>query len=228
MKKFIFPLALCLFNFPVLSQSLTGMNGLLSIPVPYIGEDAKVTSGVNFIDRKYTDYSQGKRDLLNIFVSINYLPFVELGVRATRQLNYQGNSHTVDRMFNIKIQLIEEDKYLPALSVGFNNPYSSVQSANHFNSTFIVVAKQIRTSLGQVSAVLGYGKDIIKAADYQFIGLFGGISYKPYDFVEFIVENDAERFNGALRIHFFKHIHLLAGMMNFKDFSGGISFSFAL
>ncbi|MGK9477963.1 YjbH domain-containing protein [Melioribacter sp. OK-6-Me] len=228
MKKYFFILLIISINVNIFPQSLTGISGLFSVPYPYIGNDGEVSPGVNFIDRHYTDYSKGERDLLNVFVTINYLPFVELGFRATRQLNYHGKGHTVDRMFNVKIKIYDENEYLPTLALGFNNPYSTIENANHFNSTYFVAAKQIDTEVGDFITVIGYGIDIINAADYQFIGLFGGLSFKPYDFIELIVENDAERFNGAIRLNFFEHIHLLAGLMNFSDFSGGFSFSFRL
>jgi hypothetical protein len=133
-----------------------------------------------------------------------------------------------DRTISFKIQALSENKHFVNLAVGIYNIGSSVGNPGtiHNHAGYIVVSKSIVNN--NFNFILGYGAKLFKAADYQFIGLFGGVSYRPYDFIELIVENDAERFNGAIRMRFFKHIRLLAGMMNFKDFSGGISFSFAL
>jgi len=212
------------------SQSLTGMTGLYSIPIADIYDDGMISTGANFINKKYIEYAKGEKDILNVFVSINYLPFIELGFRVTRQLKYEGKSHTVDRMFNLKVRVIEENKYLPNIAIGFNNPYSTELSANHFNSTFIVLTKNIslNEAINNIGITIGYGSNIIKAADYQFIGLFGGVSFTVLKYFELLLENDAERFNGAVRLTLFKHIKVMAGLMNFKDFSGGLSFSVVL
>ncbi len=228
MKKKFLLLFMIVLNNNIDSQTLVGMKGLLNIPSPYIGKDSEINIGANFIDRKYTEYAKGQKDLLKIFITINYLPFVELGFVATRQLNYRGKNHTVDRMFNLKVKIIEEKVFLPSISVGFNNPYSSDVDANHFNSSYIVLGKKVDGNLGSVAFILGYGIDLIKAADYQFIGFFGGISYIPINHLEIILEHDADRINAGLRITLLNHIKILAGLMGVKDFSGGLSFSFFL
>lgn len=211
-------------------QSLTGISGMFSIPIATINKDGEFTSGINYIERKYLKYANGNRDIINFYVYLNYLPFLEIGLRATRQLNYQGKSHTVDRMFNFKIKLIEEKKYLPVIAFGMNNPVSTEVNANHFNSTYLVITKNIylSDSTQALNITLGYGSDLIKAADYQFIGFFGGVSYKPFNFMEVMIEYDAERFNSALRFTLLNHIKILAGFMGMKDFSGGIGYSFVL
>lgn len=212
------------------SQSLSGISGLFSIPIASIEQDGKFVTGVNYINRNYLEYGHGKKDIMNVYVFMSYLPFLEIGFKATRQLNYEGSHHTVDRMFNLKVRVVNEKKYLPSIAIGFNNPYSTETDANHFNSSFLVLTKSffIINSTQSFSITIGYGTDIIKAADYQFIGLFGGISYKPFNFLEGIIEYDAERFNTAVRLTLLNHIKILAGLMGMKDFSGGIGFSILL
>lgn len=207
------------------------MSGLISIPTAEINSDNTFNIGTSFINRNITDYANGARDIINVYTNITYLPFLELGIRITRQLNYSGNSHVMDRMFSFRFKVLNESEFLPSLAVGANNPYSTLESANHFNSSYIAVTKNISFSniINKLSFTLGYGSDFIKAADYQFIGIFGGINLTLFEeSINVLLEYDAERFNVGFRLNLFNHIKLLAGLMDMKHFSGGAAVSFRL
>jgi len=224
-------LLLIIINSNLFSQSTTGMTGLISIPVADINKDRTLSIGTSYIDRHITDYAEGVRDILNVYANITYLPFLEIGARITRQLNYSGDSHVVDRMFSFRLKLFNESMYLPSLAVGANNPYSTLVDANHFNSTYIVVTKNIplKYFLNNLSFTIGYGSDLIEASDYQFIGIFGGGSITLLnETVDILMEYDAERFNAGLRLNLFEHIKILGGLMDRKYFSGGIALFFQL
>jgi hypothetical protein len=210
------------------SQTLWGTSGLFNIPDAKIYEDGVVNFALSLMNKNYVGFGSYQNNGLIYSVTIAFLPFIELNVNHVYLLPERERQGIGDRTISFKIQTLNEEKHFINLAVGINNIGSSIGKAYtiHNHAGYIVVSKSIVNN--NFNFILGYGAKLFKAADYQFIGLFGGVSYRPYDFIELIVENDAERFNGALRLRFFKHIHLLAGMMNFKDFSGGISFSFAL
>jgi hypothetical protein len=218
------------------AQTLTGTTGLFSIPTAETSRDSYIAIGSSVIDRKYLDYSSGKRSILSPFFVFGYLPFLEFTIRVSRQLEFRGGNHTVDRAANFKIKFYYETKYLPSFAIGFQNPYSTVVAANHFNSTYLVASKNIAIGsfLKNLSITAGYGSDIIKAADYEFIGLFGGMEltfnlqkYLRTD-LSLIVEHDAERLNGALKIKLFDAIQIMGGLQGFDAFSGNLAFSFTL
>ncbi len=207
------------------------MSGLISIPTAEINSDNTFNIGTSFISRHITDYAYGVKDIINVYANISYLPFLELGIRITRQLNYSGNSHVMDRMFSFRLKVLNESEYLPSLAVGANNPYSTEKGANHFNSSYIAVTKNISFSniVNKLSFTLGYGSDFIKAADYQFIGIFGGINITLFEeSLNVILEYDAERINTGTRLNLFRQLNLLFGLMDFTYFSGSVNFSITL
>jgi len=215
---------------PLYSQSLTGLSGLFNIPSGDIIEDGRINVGFNFLERNHLKYAGGQKDVISPFISIGFLPFMEISVRITRQLNYQGESHVMDRMFSAKLKFIDEGNYTPTVTLGLHNPYSTDPGAKHFTSTYLAFSKNFyfNSILDRIHFTVGYGSDIIKAADYQFIGLFGGVSLSFFDVIELIGEYDAERFNTGLRLTLFNHIKFLGGFIGFKHFSGGAAFSWVL
>lgn len=226
--KIIF--CLLILTNPNYSQSLTGLSGLFNIPSGDITEDGTIILGANYLEKSHLKYARGIRDVVTPFVTIGFLPFLEVSIRITRQINYHGESHVMDRMFSGKIKFIDENKYFPSVILGLHNPYSTDAEAKHFTSTYLAVSKNFSFSsfLNRIHFTIGFGSDIIKAADYQFIGLFGGVSISFFDNVELIGEYDAERFNAGIRLTIFNHIKLLGGFMDLKHFSGGAAFSWVL
>ena len=74
---------------------------------------------------------------------------------------------------------------------------------------------------------LGYGSDVMEAAGHQFIGLFGGVSASVEDWLEILLEYDAERMNSGVKIKWW-HFRLLAGFLDNKDFTGGVAVNIQL
>lgn len=230
--KLIIKSLLCLFLVCTLNnaQSLSGLSGLLNIPTADIQKDGSLIIGANFLERNHLKYGGGTMDVIAPFVTIGFLPFLEVSIRITRQLNYQGESHVMDRMFSGKLKFIDEGNYTPTVTLGLHNPYSTDSRAKHFTSTYLVLSKNIETIsfINKFHISVGYGTDLIKAADYQYVGLFGGISLTLFDSIDMIGEYDAERFNAGLRLTLFNHIKLLGGFMDLKHFSGGVAVNFIL
>mgnify|MGYP000852397807 CR=1 FL=1 len=216
----------------ITAQSLSGMSGLFSIPTADMNQTNSVWFGANFLNKKYLDYDGGDKDVFNAFINVNYLPFLEMGFRVTRRMDTAvKEGHTVDRMANFRIRFIEESNNLPAIAIGANNPISTLEAANHFNSLYIVTTKNFTfdSPVNNIQTTIGYGSDIIKASDYEFIGVFGGVSASFFNFAELLLEYDAEHFNGGIRLSLLNnHIKLLAGYQNFTAFNGGIALSFIL
>lgn len=210
---------------PVSAQSLSGLTGLFNIPTAEIVQDGSIAMGANYLERNHLKYANGKKDVIAPFVTVGFLPFLELSIRITRQLNFQGEHHVMDRMFSGKINFLTEKETLPAITVGFHNPYSTEPGAKHFTSTYLVLSKNIKTGsiINKLHFTIGYGSKIIKAYDYQYIGLFTGASISLFDSIELMGEYDAERFNAGLRITLLNHIKLLGGFVDLKHFSGGAS-----
>ncbi len=103
------------WNFAV-AQSLTGINGLISIPTGYIPEHGEVFIGTNWVDRHYLSYGSGNYDALVNYAAIGYLPFLEIALRATRLMDHP-EVHTIgDRMIIVRLRLMRVVLVSPVLT----------------------------------------------------------------------------------------------------------------
>jgi len=215
------------------------MSGLFNIPTADIVEDGEIRFGISYIDKGTMEYSNYERDVLAPYVHFGFLPFLEVGLKLTRRLERYEIGHNVDRVLSFKVKMVNEGSTLPAFAVGIHSIPSGTIDATHFQSLYIVATKNINEFLvfDNASFTLGYGSDAIKAADHQFVGLFGGVAFDfdlssdfyllPSTF-SILLEHDAERFNTGLRVTLFDHIKILAGLMEMKYLSGGVSVSLRL
>lgn len=221
---------------PLSGQSLPGTTGYFNIPSADLQADKTVYFGFNQAAKKYQDYANGEYDINIFYGTITFLEFLELGLRYSRLDGYNppGRKQAGDRMATARIRPFKQGKYHPAVLIGFQNFFTTLESgsAAHFNSTYIVVTKDfaIRKFIKTIGVTVGYGSDVLNSADYQFIGLFGGIRLVPQhlDFLELMFEYDADKWNVGARVTVLKHVKILAGFEGLDSFSGGIAYQFLL
>jgi hypothetical protein len=228
-----FWLMVAFVSFPAMlsGQAITGFSGYFSIPVAELSPDKSVNVGYNQLNRKYYGFYNRKYDLDVGFIDVGFLPFMEVGIRMTRPRGFQTEKKTTwDRMISSRILPLEETKYFPAIALGFQGFFTTEKNggANFFNSSYIVVTKNFKSDwlIKKFGCSLGYGNDIIKATTYQFIGFFGGIKITPLqlDFLELMLEYDAEKWNAGARVTILKHVIIIAGYEGMDAFSGGLSY----
>ena len=129
---------------------------------------------------------------------------------------------------------LKESRYFPAVVVGFQGFYTTAKGkgASYFNSTYIVLTKNFhfKKVFRNLGLTAGYGSDIIPANTYQYIGFFGGVKITPQhlDFLELMMDYDADKWNAGIRVTILKHLILLAGYEGLDAFSGGLSYRFTL
>jgi len=215
------------------AQSITGLTGLVSIPTAEVMEYGKLTLGTSFYHKNYLNLYGGENyNGLGSYISLGLLPFVEISFRLTRYLNYPQLQGIGDRMPSIRVKLLNEGDILPAFLLGAHDFFRTTDNLTSYNaSTYLALTKNFNLSGDDliIKLDLGYGGfRLLKSTTYQFNGLFYGASLKMFKNVELIVENDALRFNGGLRVSLFNCISFTAGLMSFRDFSGTISYSFLL
>ena len=209
------------------AQSLSGTTGLISIPTAQVQQDADFSFGVNFLNKRHLSYFGGQEHTNAYFVTIGYLPFLEIGLRYTRAL-HPGPASVGDRMVSVRLKLMSEKSLAPSLVVGAHDFFSTVGA--HFNALYLVASKTLpgQFASGTTALHLGYGVDWKDARNHQFVGLFGGVSWSPGRFVDLMLEYDSERVNGGLRLYLLNHVALLVGLENFDSMSGGLSYKFRL
>jgi len=206
----------------IFSQSLNSLTGYYNIPTAEINQDGKIVSGAFYIPYKFSKEKGFDRDAIAYFGAISYLPFLEMSLRFTKLLG--PNNALGDRMFSFKLRFISEGKYYPSFALGAQDFFHSTESlTNRYNSLYLVATKSIETNvfMNKISITFGYGSDVIPANDYEYIGVFGGVSFAFFNHIEIMGEYDAKNYNVGSRIKLFNCIFLLSGFRNLKYFSGG-------
>jgi hypothetical protein len=209
------------------AQSLTGTTGLVTIPTGEKLNDGEISFGVNLLNKKHLDYFSGRQHSNAYFVTIGYLPFLEIGLRFTRAW-HPGPSSVGDRMASVRLKLMQERAEVPSLVLGAHDFLSNVGS--HFNALYLVASKTVpfKFPVGKTALHLGYGVDWLDARNHEFAGLFGGISWSPNKIIVLMLEHDAVRFNSGVRLFLFNHLGLLVAFQNFDSLSAGLSYRFTL
>jgi hypothetical protein len=218
-----FGLLIAVFGLPSIlrAQSLTGNTGLVTIPTARMQQDGTLSFGVSYFDKKNQQYFEGTKDILAAYVNLTLLPFLEVVMRVNRPINYQSDHYTVDRFPMVKLKLLNEKKYLPAIAFGINDFASTSEwQTVHFNATYLVLSKKVSV----FDLHLGYAPIIMKALYYQLDGVFGGVAYTPHKSVNLYAEYDTRYVNAGIQYLFLKHFAVNLATINFNSLSAGINF----
>jgi hypothetical protein len=215
-----------------IAQSLMGTSGLITIPTAAVLEDREISFGSSWLNREWLAYSNNEYHSMINFVTIGYLPFIEISLHLTRLLNHPSPRAFGDRMVGVRLRLLKESEFLPSLVLGIHDFLWSVSGypTNSFNALYLSTSKSLRfdSPIDRIQIHLGYGTDWLDAENHQFVGLFGGISVSPRPSIAFMLEYDAERINCGLQISIFDHIELLAAISDSNALSGGMVYKFRL
>lgn len=193
---------------PALQSDFGGV-GLMQTPTARMADVGQFAANYHVID----PYSM-------ISVSLQPLDWLEFGFRYTSIENRSFNASDrdyLDKGVNLKLRLIEEGQYMPAVALGFRD----LGGTGFFSSEYLVASKRWRNfdfSLGVASGYLGAGGSISnplgfvddhfdvrrrnsggsQGGEFGFkqmftgdIGFFGGVAYQtPWDPLILQVEYD--------------------------------------
>ncbi len=220
---------LCFWSFSgifpnaVRSQSLMGTTGLVTIPTARMQQDGTVSLGISYFDKKHQQFFEGTSDIVMGYLNVTLLPFLELGMRLNSPIH--ADNFSVDRTPMVRLRLLKERKYFPALVVGVHD-LASTESHNtvHYNATYLVFSKQWK----DFDFHIGYAPEIMKARYYQLSGLFGGVAYSPHRAIQLSAEYDTKHVNAGVAILLLKHIGINLGTINFDSWAAGVSFKACL
>lgn len=219
------------------SQSSMGMSGLLNSPSAVLSSEGMVKIGGNFLHEQLTpdhwDYNT-----FNYFLNITFFPFVELAITNTAlDLYNEGKFTNVDRSICVKLRILKEGKYYPALAIGSNdvitsnteNLFDPGNGNKYFGTHYIAVSKHFKFSF----ATLGlHGAYNMLSSTKQKINfpISGGISLSP-TFLKnfnFIAEYDTRNFNLGGNITLFKHLFIQVFVQDLKYLSFGAQAQFSI
>jgi len=215
------------------APSISGVPGLVRIPSADFAGDGVIIGGAHLIPRQALRYSHYNNDGLVLFASMTFLPFIEFDLRLTKQLGKPPSQrHTVDRSPGFRIKLLRDKGINPAVVLGFHDIFSTVKKgeARHFAATYVVASKILKIGNVLITPTLGYGLDIIPAADYEFVGLIGGVKCRLYKHPNFALclDYDSQFVNVGFDASLLNFLTLKIAVLEMQYFSFGTSMQFDL
>lgn len=148
-----------------MSPSNGGITGLWEYPTAEILDDGQGRFG-------YTDANP----YITYYLALGYLPNVELNFRITHVSNVPLNLEKYPRFgsykdheFDVKYLLLPQEGIRPAIAAGIMD----ISTTEHFKSYYVVGTYRV----GQFALTGGWASD-------RMGGVFGGISWQPYDWLE--------------------------------------------
>ena len=243
-KKLLF-ICLFLFSSLLLSAQLTlGTSGLLNSPSADMQPDKTVMIGGNFLNDHITP-GGFPYDTYNYFLNITFLPFLEVAYtctlfKATDTFvpEKKGRFVNQDRSFSVRLRLLRERKYLPAIVVGSNDLYTqsgggkilSEGSGNQYFSRFYASAsKYVSVSkLEKVGLHVSYMYN--RRTSNHLNGFAGGISYRPSfaPDLNLIAQYASRSFCVGANYLLLRHLFMQVLLQDGKYFSGGLAYKIYL
>lgn len=220
------------YVYSVTGNSLLGHSGLIVVPSGYIASDGSVSIGYGRVPRlNAIEYKAYERNVK--FGRIGFLPFLEGTFSIVRPDKYPGGIG--DRTVGIKLQLVGEKKYVPALSIGMHD-FFGIEELNwepkrsqHFAALYIVGSKSFDVPyIYNLGLHTGYGVDWFPARTHQLVGLFSGLEFRLTKYFSAMAEYDADTFNFGARLTLFSRVQFLLAWWDKDKISWNVSYSFML
>ncbi|HUF09771.1 MAG TPA: YjbH domain-containing protein [Rhodothermales bacterium] len=205
---------------------IVGTTSLITIPVADMPPDGTITVGGGFVDKRYSEYLNGRADYTPVYLSVEFLPFLELAFRFSRPVNLDDRQRLGDRMVSARLRLLNETPRRPAILVGAHD-FLTVKDSNHFHALYIVGSKHFQSFI-PIGLHLGYGSNVLDARAYQFVGVFGGISLTVVEQGELLVEYDADRFSAGIRYELLDRFRVLLALQGLDSIIAGASMNVRL
>lgn len=216
------------------AQSLHGHSGLILTPTAIMAPDGHVTFGMHHMNGETLPQSinffqlPGTYNRRIYYARVGFLPFLELTVRVTRYEDFPRTQAIGDRFIGIRLRLLRERDYYPAVVIGGNDIYGT----RLYHSLYAVASKTIFTSdklIQRLCTHLGYASTHLKARYYFLKGIFGGLDVAISENITLLFEHDSRYYNGGVKLSIWQQrIHLIGGFQRMAKPYGGISYTIAL
>ena len=234
-----------LFSASLLSAQLTlGTTGLLNSPSAEMQPEGTVMLGGNFLNDHITRGSF-PYDTYNYFLNITFLPFLEVAYTCTLFKATdtfvpwkKGKFVNQDRSFSVRLQLLREQKKLPAIVIGSNDLYTQSgggeiltegEGNQYFSRFWVAAMKHVNvTSTERVGLHLAYLYN--RRTDNHLNGFSGGVSYKPSfaPDLNLIVQYDSKSVCVGANYLLWNHLLLQALLQDGQYVSGGLAYKIYL
>ena len=219
------------------SQSITGTQGQFFIPTAEMHSDRTLVLGAGYIPKGYFQrYNRSVNPGMPTFVTVTFLPFIEVMFRYTHELNMRVNPQTKyypDRMFAGRIRLTKESKYIPTIVVGANDFTKALglsTASTNYSATYVVGTKSFKYLNYHFAASLGYGLDVLELNRYDFLGIFGGVEIRHNQLANssLSLEYDTRNIHLSIGHTFFDRLVIKAGLWDLKKPAAMIAYKYQI
>lgn len=211
------------------AQYTMGNAGMMNTPSADMNETGTFLFGGNYLPNKLVPFGYNTG---NYFAGITLFSFLELTYRETllktTYMTEKPKFNQQDRSLSVRLRLMKERKFLPALVVGTHDPFADL-GKNYYQGYFGVITKHFNLGnnvLGVSAGYLTYTGDRNKLRN----GVFGGVTFKPafYKDMTFMVEYDTRTVNVGVAARLWKHVSLHAFTAGFNCLAGGLRYECTL
>lgn len=232
MKKIIILFLFLFVSGCTWAQYVLGTTGQMVIPTAEMQQTGTFMGGANFLPEQVTppafDYPT-----MNYYVNMTLFSFIELGYRMTlyKMENVDGTTgyHNQDRSNTIRVRVLKEQHFLPAIVLGGNDLFSEGDASGYWGSYYGVLTKTLKGKNGDViAATLGWYIPHGKHPYHK--GPFGGLRYTPAFCPELklMAEYDRHGWNAGGAMRLWKHLSVNVFTYKLTCVSAGIRYECTL
>lgn len=168
----------------------------------------------------------------NYFVDFTLFSFLELAYRETllktTYMTSKPKFNQQDRSFSLKVRVLKEGKYRPALAIGAHDPYKNLGN-NYYRGIYGVATKHLNLKGNMLMLTVGY---LGWTGDRNVLqdGVFGSVSFSPVwcRNLSVMAEYDTHQVNLGLSAKLWKHLSLNAFTEGFDCIAGGVRYECTL
>lgn len=213
----------------LMAQYTMGNAGMMNTPSAEMNEPGTFLFGGNFLPEQLVPFGYNTG---NYFAGITLFSFLELTYRETllktTYMTEKPKFNQQDRSLSVRLRLMKERKYIPALVVGTHDPFADL-GKNYYQGFFGVLTKHFNigeNEIGISAGYLGYSGDRNKLDD----GVFGGVTFRPafYRDLTFMAEYDTKNINVGVAARLWKHLSMHVFTSGFKCLAGGLRYECTL
>lgn len=218
------------------AQEYTGISGLIHVPSAEMNPTGTARIGTFFLNKEFLpdvmqytqDGVQHKFHSFNHFLSIDPFSWIELAYTCTLLKGIKDGKPKYfmkDRYLSVKIRILKERKYIPAIAIGTNDPYHIVSNdlPSYYQNFYAAATKHFDLHGHELGVHLAY-RWYKETTNKKWQGIVGGITYRPAfeKNLRGIVEYTGNDINIGVDYYLWKLLFVQANLQNGKYFSGGI------
>ena len=257
-NRFILLTVFISHSFMLSAQEYHGTTGLLHVPSGEMGEAGHFRGGASFLHRAVMPdlsyhYGDGKPfNTMSFTLGISAFSWLELSYTSILlKIHKNGNPqlpmgyYNEDRHVNVKVRLIKEKQWWPAVAVGWDDiaripgMEKDLASNNFFRNTYVAASKHYVYQGHIIGAHLAY-RYYPSKENRDHHGIVGGVTVEPL-LKEFwdgmptwvqrprvIAEWDGAGVNVGADVLLWRHLFIQASIVHGHGFTGGLSYHYTI